>query len=1528
MKKKASIFRSLVLLLLVFVTVSSCCIGAMAIGFSGDSFVSSSGGSALSKTGFSVRPGGVKNLVVGYRFAGIKKDGNLADPTGTIHSVDVILSSKYIYVDGASNGDPPANYRLIPQWSKYEYFKVAWGGNVEGTTPVDFDILSTKDKKGWDKGIIFKEGDLGFVTALPMGDLSNKPKSSDKKTYKQLYGSLDLALDAWQDENDNIDVIARLVGFPDGLKGMVSGDTITIEPIYTIQIAGDCMLLTATEAAYMGGMYVYHLTNKAHSFDSEGWSYTGANLDDNGAGTWGAIGNFTNLRMCNLLYAPENKGLGWVDVSGPRSDVSGNRDRLTFYEILRGGWGVAICYQKTDEFDLSIDAIKFTSSSGDEVVYFDNQSYVPKLPHGETTTIYYLVSNNSKTGMYVDVYWASDKDPSMTARYTKRWLGAGESTWLKIGTRSASEDKQYRYTGWIFENGATSALREANSQNNTMTANFTVDLPKIDLKTVSIRYEYYDTNGNIVSQLVYKDASGNLKLKTSVYNPTNGAYVVAPEITSGIPVFPHNAYVYVYAVFTNTANTPATINCYYSNGGNDILIPTRVSTSGQLINKPMKDLFIAPGQQFEGHIGGFYAKDYGMGAYSASVYENKEPISSKGEINENDNTLEASYRVYGDVLVKDILIIPYVGQEDTNYIWQKETYSIFAVLENATPYPQVVDVYYSRDSETPIRRYSRRTIGPNREQMVIIASNLTEEELRSIRVTCEIYAYDLTGINSVTNQPIYTMHQDAQGKPTGNGECDESGTSKSSNNIYRETYSIQAEVGIVDIIFKNESDVEIPDTEKIKANSVVKVWFACTNPTTVDREVELFFRGEKVLDSEGNPATFIIPANTTEDDPLPIYVGEFTANYNDDFTVDGVGSVSGEIYRTGTDPDPGFEEDPDNNELERDYEVYFYDVAITDIFFEDAEGNVYGKGDNNSTSLLVGRDYKVYYTITNNSSTSADIGIYLNKVATTNNKLKNRLIRLYGGGVINATNGLVLTPGQSISVRVGQSEGANQNIGYAQVSGSVYIGNSLNADGETNAANNTLEEQIIFKHNVSIEEVYLTPLGSNQRFPVNSSDPSFVDIPVGTTTNVHYVLKNHTSKTIKVNIYTGSKPKIQTVNHGNYVITLNPMETKEVVLDKTLTLSATGRRMLVGSVYRDGYSPNADPYEMTFADNTTNCYYNGVVTPYIVPIIPNAPYREGTDVITSYYLINPTTKAYNGRPGATAEVRLTVKLKGTTKVIYEENKFTVVPPSCSTSDRAQLVYFKWSVPEDYLEDTDKFEVCADLFIPQYPDIGISYVSYSQDYINKDARFTPDTKYEDSQPSGWSEPTTRPVNSAASKKWNIWYFENGRFVQRNYGLQAAVTGGLLIKPDDKIVTAYEKQPNHWVMKAGYGVQVESLADCAVYRLTGYALLADDMYTQSQYSYMRWPEFQYSVNYNTPTISTLEKVGGKWMLPIFSNGDKVYGRVHFTPLWYPDGNYTAYACHSDIWTPMGMITVGVSDFIEIDGTAYDDWYIGHG
>lgn len=204
MKKKATVFRCLMLLLLALVTALSCCIGAMAIGFSADSFVGSGGGSALNNVSFSVRSANAADLVVGYRFAGILANGNLVKPS--IPSVDIILSSKYAYIDGASNGDPLAHSRLIPQWSKYQYFKEAWGKNTTRTNPVSYDILSAEDVTGWDDGKIYKEDALGFETALPKGDLSNGYSS---------YDGLDDALDAWQGEDANIHLIAELVGFED-----------------------------------------------------------------------------------------------------------------------------------------------------------------------------------------------------------------------------------------------------------------------------------------------------------------------------------------------------------------------------------------------------------------------------------------------------------------------------------------------------------------------------------------------------------------------------------------------------------------------------------------------------------------------------------------------------------------------------------------------------------------------------------------------------------------------------------------------------------------------------------------------------------------------------------------------------------------------------------------------------------------------------------------------------------------------------------------------------------------------------------------------------------------------------------------------------------------------------------------------------------------------------------------------------------------------------------------------------------------
>ena len=51
-----------------------------------------------------------------------------------------------------------------------------------------------------------------------------------------------------------------------------------------------------------------------------------------------------------------------------------------------------------------------------------------------------------------------------------------------------------------------------------------------------------------------------------------------------------------------------------------------------------------------------------------------------------------------------------------------------------------------------------------------------------------------------------------------------------------------------------------------------------------------------------------------------------------------------------------------------------------------------------------------------------------------------------------------------------------------------------------------------------------------------------------------------------------------------------------------------------------------------------------------------------------------------------------------------------------------------------------------------------------------------------------------------------------------------------------------------------------------------------------------------------------------------------RMHFTPIWYPDGNYSVAIVATDVWTPSGMIeSRRNSNVIAITESVHDDWYI---
>ena len=52
-----------------------------------------------------------------------------------------------------------------------------------------------------------------------------------------------------------------------------------------------------------------------------------------------------------------------------------------------------------------------------------------------------------------------------------------------------------------------------------------------------------------------------------------------------------------------------------------------------------------------------------------------------------------------------------------------------------------------------------------------------------------------------------------------------------------------------------------------------------------------------------------------------------------------------------------------------------------------------------------------------------------------------------------------------------------------------------------------------------------------------------------------------------------------------------------------------------------------------------------------------------------------------------------------------------------------------------------------------------------------------------------------------------------------------------------------------------------------------------------------------------------------------------RIHFIPVYVPNGNYTVSVTAEQIWTPAGMITaVRNANTVIIDGSIYDDYYLG--
>lgn len=339
--------------------------------------------------------------------------------------------------------------------------------------------------------------------------------------------------------------------------------------------------------------------------------------------------------------------------------------------------------------------------------------------------------------------------------------------------------------------------------------------------------------------------------------------------------------------------------------------------------------------------------------------------------------------------------------------------------------------------------------------------------------------------------------------------------------------------------------------------------------------------------------------------------------------------------------------------------------------------------------------------------------------------------------------------------------------------------------------------------------------------------------------------------------------------------------------------------------------------EVNTGNNETETKYV-VVKPKIdlgiEAIAPNSDYREGMTVITSFMMHNNSAHDIIPTDGNIVKF-IAYYYSGSSKTVISEQtwKQTVIP-----AHEDNLVYFKWTVPKIAGKNVYcEAEINADGTVEEYLDAN-NKDSLIQTVASVVKSQTPDTQYEREKPTDYSIPAALSAK-AGSTTWSMWEYSNGKFSKKTYGLAISSTAPSVTPDTDSPSAVYDG--GRWSMKSGYGITLNYAP--SIVSISGATLPSASAYTAVQRAEAIFPEFKYSTAQNS--FRTLEKVSGKWQFVQNENADG-NERLHFTPIWFPDGNYVLAVVATDVWTPAGMIeSRRNANTINITESAYDDWYV---
>lgn len=322
---------------------------------------------------------------------------------------------------------------------------------------------------------------------------------------------------------------------------------------------------------------------------------------------------------------------------------------------------------------------------------------------------------------------------------------------------------------------------------------------------------------------------------------------------------------------------------------------------------------------------------------------------------------------------------------------------------------------------------------------------------------------------------------------------------------------------------------------------------------------------------------------------------------------------------------------------------------------------------------------------------------------------------------------------------------------------------------------------------------------------------------------------------------------------------------------------------------------------------------------------PDEVYRVDTDVITSITLStnreitpeNPATVTFY-IDGSTYTVNDIVIPEGGSQLVWVRWHTPSTPQTVTirvsvsgastgkTTLKAKIISLEENLPPDPLatDTNQKFKIP---FIPS------NFQKTTAGWSVWDAEWKSDWKWE----SNWRWEGTghhMECEEDCQKEHGNWvdygdWVDYGKWEYEATTYTASLTGSMTIMPDDIVPTASGKK-----MKSGYGVKENVTAI-----LSTNASSSD--YTTAQTAVSYFPEFQYEKYWRI--LECKDGMTAKFQFK--PNEYSTYNRnVHFTPVWYPDKKYTIYTYVIDVWTPAGMLSINLNDYIEIEGSVYDDWH----